>query len=537
MDPDAPLWPIRVLLSIKEEPVADEILQMSGITKDFSGIRALDNVGLRVCNDEIHALVGENGAGKSTLMKVLSGVYPFGNYEGTIHLEGRECRFRDIRESETLGIVIIHQELALIPYLSIAENIFLGNERARNGIISWDETISSARKLLAKVGLDVHPDTHVADIGVGKQQLVEIAKAISKNVKLLILDEPTAALNDEESNKLLELLVDLKGHGVTSILISHKLNEVTKVADSVTILRDGRVIETLDNSLRNLDEDRIIRSMVGREIVDRYPSRKSAVAGEVFRVEGLTTYDPLNDRRAIVKDVSFTLNRGEVVGFAGLMGAGRTEIAMSIFGRSYGVHHKGRIFKDGVEIKNNSVGETIAAGIAYVTEDRKNYGLILIDDIKKNISLASLGKMSTAGVIDENRENLMAGEYREKLKIKCAGLDQRVESLSGGNQQKVVLGKWIMSDPDVLILDEPTRGIDVGAKYEIYTIINKLAAEGKAILMISSELPELLGMCDRIYVVTEGEIAGELTRSDATQESIMKCIMTHQRKARKTVTV
>lgn len=515
--------------------MAEMILKMDGITKDFSGVRALDKVSLTVYNDEIHALVGENGAGKSTLMKVLSGVYPFGTYEGSILLEGKECRFRDIRESEQLGIVIIHQELALIPYLSIAENIFLGNERAHRGVISWDETISAAGTLLAKVGLDVHPDTHVADIGVGKQQLVEIAKALSKNVKLLILDEPTAALNDEESNKLLDLLVELKRHGVTSILISHKLNEVTKVADNVTIIRDGKVIETIGNGNRDIDEDRIIRSMVGRELLDRYPARHSVISDEIFRVEDLTTFDPLNEHRAIVKNVSFSLKRGEVVGFAGLMGAGRTEIAMSIFGKSYGVHHRGRVFKDGRELKNNSVGETIAAGVAYVTEDRKNYGLILIDDIRRNISLASLDKVSAAGVIDENRENLMAGEFCEKLKIKCAGLDQRVESLSGGNQQKVVLGKWIMSDPDVLILDEPTRGIDVGAKYEIYTIINKLAAEGKAILMISSEMPELLGMCDRIYVVTEGEIAGELSRSDATQENIMKCIMTHQRKARKTL--
>ncbi|GAB1484930.1 sugar ABC transporter ATP-binding protein [Treponema sp.] len=510
--------------------MSDTILEMSDITKTFSGVCALDKVSLSVKDEEIHALVGENGAGKSTLMKVLSGVYPFGSYDGQILLNGKECRFKDISESEKLGIVIIHQELALIPYLSIAENIFLGNEQARSGVIDWDKTVSLAKELLTKVGLEENPNSLIADIGVGKQQLVEIAKALSKNVKLLILDEPTAALNDEESNKLLELLVGLKSKGVTSILISHKLNEVTKVADAVTVLRDGEVIETFDNTHGAIDEDRIIKSMVGREIVDRYPSRKSEIGEVVFQVDGLTAYDPLNESRARVKNVSFNLRRGEVVGFAGLMGAGRTEIAMSLFGKSYGVKHSGSITKDGVQIKHNSVSDTIDAGIAYVTEDRKNYGLILIDDIKRNVSLASLKKVSTSGVIDENRENVEAAIYRDKLRIKCASLDQKVESLSGGNQQKVVLGKWIMSNPDVLILDEPTRGIDVGAKFEIYTIINKLASEGKSILMISSEMPELLGMCDRIYVVTDGEIAGELTKEEASQESIMKCIMAHQRK-------
>ncbi len=509
--------------------MAEILLEMKDITKDFSGVRALENVSLSVKNHEIHALVGENGAGKSTLMNILSGVYPHGSYEGAIRLDGRECRFRDIRESEQLGIVIIHQELALIPYLSIAENIFLGNEQAHNGIINWDSTVAASKELLQKVGLHENPYTQISDLGVGKQQLVEIAKALSKNVKLLILDEPTAALNDEESCKLLELLVDLKAHGVTSILISHKLNEVTRVADAITIIRDGAVIETVANTVGEIDEDRIIRSMVGREILDRFPCRKTTPGEEILRVEGLTVYDPLNESRAIVNNVSFNLKRGEVVGFAGLMGAGRTEIAMSLFGKTYGVHHTGRVLKNGVEIRNNSVGDSIANGIAYVTEDRKKYGLVLIDDIKNNVTLPSLDKISRAGVVDENRENLVSNEYRKKLNIKCSGIDQRVESLSGGNQQKVVLGKWIMSDPDVLILDEPTRGIDVGAKYEIYTIINKLASEGKAILMISSEMPELLGMCDRIYVITDGEIAGELPREQATQESIMKCIMSHQR--------
>uniref|UniRef100_A0A7C3IFR1 ATP-binding cassette domain-containing protein n=1 Tax=Gracilinema caldarium TaxID=215591 RepID=A0A7C3IFR1_9SPIR len=515
--------------------MAEIILEMKDITKNFTGVRALDRVSLTVYDDEIHALVGENGAGKSTLMKVLSGVYPHGTYEGHIFFKGKECQFRDIRDSEAIGIVIIHQELALIPYLSIAENIFLGNEQAKNGVINWDETVSKARQLLKKVGLDENPNTLIADIGVGKQQLVEIAKALSKNVKLLILDEPTAALNDEESNKLLDLLVELKGHGITSILISHKLNEITKVADSVTVIRDGHVIETLQNDKRALDEDRIIKSMVGREIIDRFPKRTVEIGEEVFRVEGLTVYDPLNEERQIIKNVSFTLRKGEVVGFAGLMGAGRTEIAMSIFGKSYGVHHKGKIYKNGKELKINTVPEAISHGIAYVTEDRKNYGLVLIDDIRTNVSLASLKSVSRFTVIDENRETQITNEYRDKLKIKCASLAQKVENLSGGNQQKVVLGKWIMANPDVLILDEPTRGIDVGAKYEIYTIINKLASEGKAILMISSEMPELLGMCDRIYVITEGEIVGELQKEEATQEAIMKKIIEHQKRSRQRI--
>lgn len=517
--------------------MAEIILEMKEITKNFTGVRALDRVSLTVYDGEIHALVGENGAGKSTLMKVLSGVYPHGSYNGHIFFKGKECQFKDIRDSEHVGIVIIHQELALIPYLSIAENIFLGNEQAHRGVINWDETVSKAKQLLKKVGLNENPNTLIADIGVGKQQLVEIAKALSKNVKLLILDEPTAALNDEESNKLLDLLVELKGHGITSILISHKLNEITKVADSVTVIRDGRVIETLQNENRVLDEDRIIKSMVGREIIDRFPKRTVNIGEEVFRVEGLWVNDPLNEDRQIIKNVSFSIRKGEVVGFAGLMGAGRTEIAMSVFGKAYGVHHRGKIYKNGKELKVNTVPEAIANGIAYVTEDRKNYGLVLIEDIRSNVSLASLRKVSKFTVIDENEETHMTNKYREDLKIKCTSLAQRVENLSGGNQQKVMLGKWIMANPDVLILDEPTRGIDVGAKYEIYTIINRLAAEGKAILMISSEMPELLGMCDRIYVITEGEVVGEFGIAEATQEAIMKKIIEHQKQSRQKVSV
>jgi putative multiple sugar transport system ATP-binding protein len=512
--------------------MSDTILEMKNITKDFTGVKALDDVSLKVSRDEIHALVGENGAGKSTLMKILSGVYPHETYSGSIRYEGSECRFRSIGDSEKLGIVIIHQELALIPYLSIAENIFLGNERAKAGVIDWHRTAQTASEFLAKVGLAENPNALIMDIGVGKQQLVEIAKALAKKVKLLILDEPTAALNDEESDKLLGLLLELKKQGVTSILISHKLEEIAKVSDSITILRDGKVIETLDNESRQINQDRIIKSMVGREIVDRFPKRESKVGDVAFRVENWNVYHPQIEDRKVINDVSFYVRRGEVVGLAGLMGAGRTELAMSLFGRSYGRRHSGRVTKNGVEVELRDVSESIANGVAYLTEDRKNYGLVLIEDVKSNASLASLRKVSRGQVINQGLENQAATELQQRMRIRCTGIDQIVESLSGGNQQKVVLSKWIMAEPDVLFLDEPTRGIDVGAKYEIYTIINRLVSEGKSVIMISSEMPELLGMCDRIYVVTEGEIAGELDREHATQENIMSCIMNHKRGAK-----
>ena len=510
--------------------MADVILEMENITKRFSGVTALDDVSLSVDDDEIHAIVGENGAGKSTLMNVLSGVFPHGQYEGTIRFFGSEVAFQNIKDSEKVGIVIIHQELALIPHLSIAENIFLGNEQLGSiGLIEWNKAASRAYELLRKVGLEENPNTLIGNIGVGKQQLVEIAKALAKDVKLLILDEPTAALNDEESDRLLELLVDLKAHGVTSILISHKLNEVEKVADRITVIRDGQNIETLTKSHEPFHEDRIIKSMVGRAITDRWPEREHEIGEEVFRVENWTVYHPVYEHRKVVKNVSFFIRRGEVVGFAGLMGAGRTEIAMSLFGRAYGQNHSGQMYKNGEELNLHSVSEAIDNGIAYVSEDRKQYGLVLIQDVKNNISLANLKRVSTGGLLNVNEEVVQAEQYRRRLNVRSNGLQQVVQTLSGGNQQKVVLSKWLMAEPDVLLMDEPTRGIDVGAKYEIYTIINKLAAEGKAVLMISSEMPELLGMCDRIYVVNGGEIAGVLDRDAASQENIMKTIMTHQK--------
>jgi putative multiple sugar transport system ATP-binding protein len=502
--------------------MADLLLEMRGITKTYPGVTALSDVNLAVARGSVHAVCGENGAGKSTLMKVLSGVEPAGTYEGEIVFEGEPVEFRDIKASEERGIVIIHQELALVPYLSIAENIFLGNERATGGVVNWNETTRLAAELLARVGLRESPQTRVADIGVGKQQLVEIAKALSKEVKLLILDEPTAALNDDDSRKLLDLILGLKGHGITCIIISHKLNEVMRVADEITILRDGRTIETLDVAGGDVSEERIIRGMVGRDLENRFPERTPRVGEVVLRIEDWTVHHPLDQQRKVVDAVSLEVRRGEVVGIAGLMGAGRTELAMSVFGRTYGRWAGGRVFKDGREISTRSVPEAIRNGIAYVTEDRKQYGLHLLEPISRNVSLAALQKVSHGVVVDAQEETVVAERYRTDMNIKAPSVGSLVGKLSGGNQQKVVLSKWIFADPDVLILDEPTRGIDVGAKFEIYTVINRLAADGMGVVLISSELPELLGMCDRIYTLSEGRLTGEIPRAEATQESLMR---------------
>ena len=499
--------------------MSDTILTMRGISKAFPGVKALQDVNLEVLRGEIHAICGENGAGKSTLMKVLSGVHPHGSYDGEILFDGEPCRFAGIRDSEHRGIVIIHQELALAPNLSVAENIFLGNERASRGLIDWNRTNAAAAVLLARVGLSENPVTPVLDLGVGKQQLVEIAKALSKQVKLLILDEPTAALNDEDSAHLLDLLRGLRAEGITCVIISHKLNEVMAVADRVTILRDGRTISTLN--IADVTEDRIISGMVGRDLDHRFPPHTPRIGEEVFRIEDWTVHSPTQHGRVLVSGATLALRRGEIVGLAGLMGAGRTELAMSVFGRSYGTNISGRIVKDGREIRLRSVREAIRHGIAYATEDRKRYGLNLIEDIKRNVSAAALGKLARHGWVDDNQEYQVADEFRTSMNIKAPSVSSITGKLSGGNQQKVVLSKWIFTNPDVLILDEPTRGIDVGAKYEIYTIINRLADEGKAVLLISSELPELLGLCDRIYTLSAGRITGEVPRSEATQESLM----------------
>ena len=506
--------------------MAENMLEMRGITKVFPGVKALDDVNFVVKKGSIHALVGENGAGKSTLMNVLSGLYPYGSYSGDIVYEGEVCRFSNIKDSENKGIVIIHQELALVPYMSIGENMFLGNERGRRFAIDWDKTHAEATKYLKIVGLQESSKTLIKDIGVGKQQMVEIAKALAKNARLMILDEPTSSLNEEDSQALLDLLLEFKKQGLTSIIISHKINEVSYVADDITILRDGHTIETLTKGVDDISEDRIIRGMVGRELSDRFPKRQNVEIGEVaLEVENWNVYHPLYPDKKVIDNVSFHVRKGEVVGFSGLMGAGRTELAMSIFGRSYGTDISGTVKIHGREVKLHSPRQAIDAGLAYVTEDRKGSGLILSNPISVNTTLANLKGVSKNGVIDPHTELMVAEEYRKKLNTKTPSVQQNVGNLSGGNQQKVLLAKWMYADPDILILDEPTRGIDVGAKYEIYCIINDLVAQGKSVIMISSELPEVLGMSDRIYVLNEGRVVGEFERGEASQEKIMSCIL------------
>ena len=506
--------------------MSEYILEMKNITKEFPGVKALDNVNLQVKKGTIHALVGENGAGKSTLMNVLSGIYPYGSYTGDIVYEGEICKFSKITESEAKGIVIIHQELALIPYMSIGENMFLGNEQGKSFALDWDTTYAEADKYLKIVGLTESSHTLIKDIGVGKQQMVEIAKALAKHARLLILDEPTSSLNETDSRALLDLLLQFKAEGMTCIIISHKLNEVSYVADEITVIRDGTTIETIDNAGHDIDEDRIIRGMVGREIEDRFPKRPGVQLGDInMEVKDWTVYHPLYQDKKVVDNVSIHVRKGEVVGISGLMGAGRTELAMSLFGRSYGTGISGTLKLSGKEVTLKNEREAIKSGLAYVTEDRKGNGLILGNPIRVNTTLANLDALVEKGSIDHDKEYAVADEYRVKLRTKCTGIEQNVGNLSGGNQQKVLLAKWMFTDPDILILDEPTRGIDVGAKYEIYCIINDLVAQGKSVIMVSSELPEVLGMSDRIYVMNEGKIVGEFKQEDASQESIMACIL------------
>jgi len=501
------------------------ILEMKNIVKTFPGVRALNNVNLTVEEGQIHALVGENGAGKSTLMNVLSGIYPFGTYEGDIIFKGETCRFSGIKDSERMGIVIIHQELALVPYLTIGENMFLGNEHGSRFSVNWDETFQKADELLKIVGLRESSRTLIADIGVGKQQLVEIAKALAKKVKLLILDEPTASLNETDTQKLLDLIINLKREGVTSIMISHKLSELNGVADKITIIRDGATIETLVKGADDFSEGRIVKGMVGRELTDRFPKRERRIGEVRFEVKNWTVYHPQYAGRKMCDNVNLNVRRGEVVGISGLMGAGRTELAMSVFGKSYGANISGEMLINGKPARLNNAKAAIASKLAYVTEDRKSNGLILGAPIRENITLANMEKVSRRQVIDNDLETRAAEEYKEKLSIKCSGIEQLIGNLSGGNQQKVLVSKWMFADPDILIMDEPTRGIDVGAKYEIYLIINQLVTDGKSVLFISSEMPEILGMCDRIYIMNEGKIIGELDRSEATQEAIMSRIL------------
>lgn len=507
------------------------LLSMKHITKTFPGVKALDDVSLDVKERKIHAIVGENGAGKSTLMKVLSGVYPHGTYEGDIFFEGKRCTFSSIRQSEQAGIVIIHQELALSPYLSIAENMFIGDERAKFNIINWDKTREDAMKYMERVGLHENPNLPVNRLGVGKQQMVEIAKALAKHAKLLILDEPTSALNEKDSAHLLEILKELRDKSnIASVLISHKLNEVAAVADSITILRDGKTIETLDvvrskQGTVSISEERIIKGMVGREITEMFPKRNNPIGDILFEIKDWSVQNPDNPEQKKLDGVNINVRAGEVVGLAGLVGAGRTELAMSVFGRAYGEAITGKTLIEGLEVDISTIPKAIAQGVAYVPEDRKELGLVMIQNVKENTTIAKLKKIAKLSVLNEHDENIVAEDFCKRLNTKTPTILQMAGNLSGGNQQKVVLSKWLFTDPRVLILDEPTRGIDVGAKHEIYTIINSLAAQGMACLLISSEMSEIIGMSDRIYVMSEGKITAELPSKIATQEEIMRNIL------------
>jgi len=497
------------------------ILEMKSITKEFPGVKALNNVSFRVAEGEIHCLVGENGAGKSTLMKVLSGVYPYGSYDGDILFGDEVQKYSGISDSERAGIAIIYQELALVPEMMVYENIFLGHEISNRFTVDWNETIKQAGEMLKKVRLDVNPAVKVKELGVGKRQLVEIAKALSKDIKLLILDEPTAALNEDDSENLLNLIRDLKQHGVTCVLISHKLKEVIEIADTVTVLRDGQTICTLDAKKGEVSENVLIKNMVGREIDNIYPKREHKKPGEVtLEVRNWNAYDPKQGRK-VLKNINFNVRKGEIVGFAGLMGSGRTELALSMFGNPVGYHISGEMWVKGQRVSFTHPGGAIRSGLAYSTEDRKGNGLILIQDVKQNITIANLKEIADRGIVNNNAEVKVANDYKSSLSIKTPSVEQKVSNLSGGNQQKVCLGKWLFVKPDILILDEPTRGIDVGAKYEIYTIMTRLLQQGMSIIMLSSELPEILGMSDRVYIVSSGRIAGELPIKEATQEKIM----------------
>jgi putative multiple sugar transport system ATP-binding protein len=501
----------------------DYILEMKNIIKEFPGVRALNNVNFQVKQGEIHCLVGENGAGKSTLMKVLSGIYPYGSYAGDILVGGQIQKYRNIKDSEASGIAIIYQELALIPELSVYENIFFGHEIIKGNRVNWNQTIVQASEIMKKVGLKVNPSEKVKMLGIGNQQLVEIAKALSRDVKILILDEPTAALNETDSINLLNLLKELKSHGVTCILISHKLQEIISIADTVTVLRDGATISSLD-AKKGLTEQEIMKYMVGREICNMYPKRENVDIGEIcFEIKNWTVEDKKKERD-IIKDVSINIRKGEIIGIQGLMGAGRTELALSIFGNVQGFKIKsGELYLNGKRELFRSPKEAIDAGVAYASEDRKEKGLVLIQDIRYNISISNLAALMKGFVINQNEEINVAKRYMDSINIKASSVNQKVFNLSGGNQQKVQLAKWMYLNPQILILDEPTRGIDVGAKYEIYCLMNKLVENGMSIIMISSELQEVLGMSDRIYVMSQGKITGELSTSEATEEKIMMC--------------
>lgn len=502
--------------------MSKNILEVKNLSKVFPGVKALDGVNFNIKQGEIHCLCGENGAGKSTLMNIISGVYAKETYDGEIYLNDKLCSYKSVQESKKDNIAIIHQELALSPYLSIYENIYLGHMETKMGIINWHDLIISSKELLDKVGLNENPETIVNKIGVGKQQLVEIARALSQEVKLLILDEPTSSLNDSESEQLLGLIKQLKIEGITCIMISHKLNEVLEVADSITILRDGKTICSYDTKEDKVTEEMIIKAMVGRDMDKRYPHTEHDVHDEnILEVKDWCVYHPEYIDLQVVNNASFYLKKGEILAFCGPMGAGRTELMMSIFGKSYGSSSSGALSVRGKEVNYSCAKDAIDDGIMYVSEDRKALGLILMQSVKQNISNSNLALLSNFGVIDKHSEINEAVAYKKKLNIKTPSVEQVVETLSGGNQQKVVLSRCLLAQPDILIVDEPTRGIDVGAKYEIYCILKDLAKEGKSVIIVTSEMPEALGMADRIYVMNEGQIKGQIDGKIATQESIM----------------
>ena len=504
------------------------ILEMRNITKAFPGVVALKDINFMVRPGEIHCLVGENGAGKSTLVKVLSGVYPYGAYSGDIFLNGAKQRFASVKDSENAGISIISQELALVPELSIYENIFFGHEIMNGRLIDWNKTIMEAEKIVKRVKLNINPAIKAKDLRVGNQQQVEIGKALSKHTKLLILDEPTSSLNEEESKNLLQLLRELKAEGVTIIMISHRLAEVVSIADTITVLRDGATVCSLNAAGNAVKENDVIRHMVGREIENIYPERTHGYGeGDIrFAVKNWTALLPKTNK-SVLNDLSIEVKSGEIVGIAGLMGAGRTEFALSLYGNTPGYKiASGEILLDGQKCRFGSPMDALRAGVAYVTEDRKRNGLILIQDVKFNISISNLAELLLGGVINEKEEILVANRYKDDLNIKTPSIEQKVVNLSGGNQQKVSLAKQLFTNPRLLIMDEPTRGIDVGAKYEIYTLMRSLAAKGMAFIMISSELPEILGMSDRVYVMSDGRITGELNREEMSEHRIMELATT-----------
>lgn len=498
------------------------LIELVNISKSFNGVQVLFDVNLKVKTNEIHCLVGENGAGKSTLMKILSGVYPYGEYEGDIKIEGYPARFSNTKDSEKAGISIIHQELSLVPEMTIFENIFLGNEIQKGSVIDTFAEIEKARELLTKVkGANINPTFKVKDLSVSMQQLVEIAKALSQNPKVLILDEPTSALSETESENLLGLLNELKKQGVTIILISHRLKEVLKVADSITVLRDGKTVAYFDCKKEEIDEAKIIKNMVGREIKNLYPEPLANISEEVvLEIKNWSTTDPKTGRY-LVKNANINIKKGEIVGLFGLVGAGRTELGLSIFGNPYNYNINGEIIVKGKNLKFKTPEDAIKHGMLYLTEDRKEKGLILINSIRENISLSNLKVLNKGLAIDKPKEIEAAKSYQTKLNIKAKNVEVKVSTLSGGTQQKVLVAKALFAEPDIIIFDEPTRGIDVGAKYEIYILLRQLAKEGKAILLISSELPEVLGMSDRIYIMSKGRITGELKSIEANQENIM----------------